>query len=226
MTTATTHTIVGFYPTRERAETAVNELVREGFSRDQISILASQEAGSVVPKADTPNLGPIPETGSTSDAGEKAAIGSIAGFMVGIAVLAIPGIGPIIAAGPLAAGLTGAAAGAATGGLMGAFKNHGVPEEDARRYSKAIGSGRVMVTVHADSSHVDHAASVLDRSGAIAVDEPAEHVGSGPSVGKVTPEGVRAARLDESSSLVNRQHEREKRVSVHPGITGSGNLTS
>jgi hypothetical protein len=172
---------------------------------------------------DTPKIGPIVETGSTSDTGEKAAIGSVAGFIAGIVALAIPGIGPIIAAGPLAVALTGAAAGAATGGLIGVMTDDGVPEDAARRYSQAIGSGRVMVTVRADASRVDQAAGILDQSGAIEIDEPAERIGSNATIGTVSPEGVRAARLDESSSLVNRQRLRERRVDVHPGITGSGN---
>src|SRR4051812_29321872 len=104
MTSATTHTIVGFFPTRERAETAVRELVDSGFSRDHISVVASQDR-ITTSSSDTPHIGPIEQTGSMDDAGEKAAIGGMAGFVIGIAALAIPGIGPLIAAGPLAAAL-------------------------------------------------------------------------------------------------------------------------
>jgi hypothetical protein len=225
MTHATTHTIIGFFSTQERAEAAVNELVREGFTRDQISVVAGKK-GDIQGKrsSDAPHLGPVVETGSTSDTGEKAAIGSLAGFIAGIVALAIPGIGPIIAAGPLAVALTGAAAGAATGGLIGVMTNDGVPEEAARRYSQAIVSGRVMVTVRADGDRVDQAAGILDRSGAVDVDEPAERTGTDTTVGTVSPEGVRAARLTDDSSLVNRQRQRERRVDIHPGITGGGTV--
>jgi hypothetical protein len=221
MTSATTHTIVGFFPTRERAETAVTELVGEGFSRDQISILASRER-IATSASDAPRIGPIEETGSMEDTGEKAAIGGMAGFVIGIAALAIPGIGPLIAAGPLAAALTGAAAGAATGGLIGALTSDGVPEEAAHRYTKAIGSGRIMVTVRADAGRVDQAAATLDRCGAIDIDEPSEHVSSSQSIGTLNSSEVRTPPLDESSSLVARQRNRERRVSVYPGITGGG----
>jgi hypothetical protein len=222
MTSATTHTIVGFFPTRERAEAAVDGLVREGFLRDQISIIASRDQRTTPTSAETPKIGPIDDIGSTSDTGEKAVIGGMAGFVIGIAALAIPGIGPVIAAGPLAMALTGAAAGAATGGLIGVLTNDGVPEEAARRYSKAIGAGHVMVSVRTDAGRVDQAAGILDQSGAIDVAEPAEKMASNRPIGTLTETDVRAARLDESSSLVARQRGRERRVDVYPGITGGG----
>lgn len=227
MTSTTTHTIVGFFPTRQEAETAVSELVRDGFSRDRISIVASHRpAGTRA--GDTPNIGPIEETGSLEDTGEKAAIGGMAGFIIGIAALAIPGVGPLIAAGPLAAALTGAAAGAATGGLIGVMTKDGVPEAEARRYTKAISSGRVMVSVYSEPERVDLAAGILDRCGAIDVDEPAEHVSSGSTVTQtgsaIGTSGTSATtpHFDESSGVRARQKERERRVDVYPGITGGG----
>ncbi|HYI95041.1 MAG TPA: hypothetical protein VEX68_15965 [Bryobacteraceae bacterium] len=226
MTNVTTHTIVGFFPTRERAESAVSELIREGFSREDISVVASNKNDvAVTSSPETPNLGPIKETGSTNDTGEKAVIGGMAGFIAGIVALAIPGIGPVIAAGPLAMALTGAAAGAATGGLIGVMTNDGIPEDAAQRYSHAIGAGHVMVTVRASSGRADDAAGILDQSGAVEIDEPSERLHSAPPVGVISTEGVKAARLDESSSLVNRQRQRERRVNVYPGITGGETST-
>ncbi|HYP04761.1 MAG TPA: general stress protein [Bryobacteraceae bacterium] len=223
MTSATTHTIVGFFSSREQAETAVSELVREGFSRDQLSILAggSHSAASL---HDTPNVGPIPETGSTEDVGEKAAIGSMAGVILGLAALAIPGVGPIIAAGPLAMALTGAAAGAATGGLIGVFTNNGIPEDRAKRYSTAIGSGNVMVSVHASHDRVDHAADILHRCGALDIDEPAEHIENTSSDATINtrPLPASATKFDESTGVRAKQRARERHVDVYPGITGGG----
>lgn len=194
-----------------------------GFSRNHISIVGSKDrVAEAVGTEDTPHVGPIEEIGSTGDAGEKAAIGGMAGFVIGIAALAIPGVGPLIAAGPLAMALTGAAAGAATGGLIGALTHHGVPEETAHRYSKAIGAGRIMVTVHASEDRVDDAAAILDRSGAVDVDEPAGHVASKQAIGTLDEADLRAARLTDSSSLVARQRDRERRIDIHPGITGGG----
>src|SRR5688500_9370902 len=105
MTGAITHTIVGFFPSREQAETAISDLVREGFARDQISMIASDRRGASTVTGVAPNSGPIEATGSLEDTGEKAAIGALAGTILGIAALAIPGIGPAIAAGPLAMAL-------------------------------------------------------------------------------------------------------------------------
>ena len=201
MTSAHTHTIIGVFPTPQIAKTAVGELESSGFSRDQISIVTAARRRLISV--------PLRQQAVEEDVGEKAAIGGAAGFILGIAALAIPGVGPILAAGPLAAALTGAAAGAATGGLIGVFTKEGIPEEAATRYSKAIGSGRLMVTVHTDAARVDQAAGILDRAGAIEVDEPSEHVTGAP-------------RFDESDSLVARQRSRERRVRVYPGITGGG----
>lgn len=212
MISANTHTIVGLFPTPQIAKTAVSELERAGFSRDSISIVTTDSTRTTTT---APNVGPIPETGSQEDVGEKAALGGAAGFILGIAALAVPGFGPILAMGPLAAALSGAAAGAATGGLIGVFTKEGIPEEAATRYSKAIGSGRLMVTVRTDASRVDEAAGILDRAGAIDVDEPAERTTS-----TKTTAGV--PRFDESESLVARQRSREARIGVYPGVTGGG----
>lgn len=200
MTSTTTHTIVGFFGTPAQAKTAIQDLVSHGFSPDSISVIASDTG--------TPKVGPVPETGSTSDTGEKTVIGGIAGFIVGMAALAIPGVGPIIAAGPLAAALTGAAAGAATGGLIGVMTDDGIPQREAERYSKAIGTGNVMVTVRTQEDRVDHAADLLEQNGATGVDDSGE--------------AVKIPKLNADSSLVARQRDRERRVSIHPGITGSG----
>jgi hypothetical protein len=139
-----------------------------------------------------------------------------------MAVLAIPGIGPVLAAGPLAAGIMGAGLGAAAGGIVGALKSHGVPESHAAAYSSAVKRGGVLVSVHVDEEAVDRAADILDRNGAIDVNDPDENLESGEIHRKVTPEAVKAARLTPDSSVREKQRERERRVSVYPGITGSG----
>jgi hypothetical protein len=161
------------------------------------------------------------------DVGEKAAIGGMAGAILGIAALAIPGIGPVLAAGPIAMALTGAAAGAATGGLIGVFTKDGIPEDRAKHYSKAITSGNVMVSVHATADHAARAAGILDRCGAIDIDEPAEHVDTmtdttvGTTV-RTKPLPASAVKFDESTGVRAKQRARESRVDIHPGITGGG----
>jgi hypothetical protein len=225
MATATTSTIVSLFESRTAAERAVSALVGAGYDRDQLSIVTSDPRTGPA-TADTPDLGPRQNVGSGLDAGTGAAIGGIAGFIGGIVALAIPGIGPIIAAGPLAAGIMGAGIGAATGGVVGALKTHGVPEEDASRFSAAIARGRVMVTAHVPSNRVDDVADLLDRHGAIDVDETAEHVTGGAAAR--TPlttarPSADAVKFDpELESVRDRQRRREHRVHVYPGITGGG----
>jgi hypothetical protein len=180
---------------------------------------------------DTPDLGPQPETGSDTSAGTGAAIGGIAGFVGGILALAIPGIGPIIAAGPLAAGIMGAGIGAAAGGVIGALKAAGVPEEHGEMYAEAIRRGRVLVTVAVAGTQVDHASDVLDRNGAIDVDEPDERVMPQPSTGSsgqirpLSGNRAEAIRMKPGDSVREKQKQRERRTSVYPGITGGGNMT-
>lgn len=228
--TATTHTIVGLYASRRDAEKAVQDLVDEGFSRDHISIVArdTSAAASEAARGDIANIGPQETIGSGTSAGTGAAVGGIAGFIAGIAALAVPGIGPILAAGPLAAGLMGAGLGVATGGIVGALKSRGIPDEHARRYSAAIGRGSCMVTVDTPAEKVDHAADILDRNGAINVDEPADHVTTGADISArtVTPEAIEAAKLKPGEGVRDRQREQERRVNVYPGITGGGQTTT
>lgn len=213
MTTGTQSTIVAMFENRTRADQAIDALTSAGYTRDQISVITSDHRKS---DPDTPNIGPLEEVGGGMTSGTGAAIGGIAGFIGGIVALAIPGIGPIIAAGPLAAGIMGAGVGAAAGGIAGALKEHGIPEEEAKRYSQAVGRGRVMVTVHTDSGRVDHASAILDRSGACDIDEPAERVGT------LAGERVASRNLDLGPGPLDKQHERERRVNVYPGVTGAG----
>ena len=217
--TTSTHTIVGLYGSPSEAKQAVHDLESNGFLHDQISVVASGSAN--VPGAETPNLGPIENIGSDTTAGTGAAVGSLAGFFAGMVALAIPGVGPIIAAGPLAAGLMGAGIGAAAGGIAGALRKHGIPEHHAGRYSAAIERGGCMVVVHADDAQVDRAVRILDRDGAINVHEGDEYVGTSTTP-KLTPSAVEAAKLKPGEGVRDRQRQNERRVSVYPGVTGSG----
>jgi hypothetical protein len=229
MTTATTHTLVGLFPDVAHAKMAVHDLTTEGFSHDQISIIAT-DGRTGATSADVPDLGPQPETGSDISAGAGAAVGGLAGFIGGILALAIPGIGPIIAAGPLAAGIMGAGIGAATGGIIGALKGAGIPEEHGEKYSEAIRRGRVLVTVATTEAQVDHASDVLDRNGAIDVDEPEEHAIPAPAATGVSdqikprPAGE-VIRMGPEDSVREKQKQRERKINVYPGITGGGNMT-
>jgi hypothetical protein len=225
MTTATTSTVIALFESRIAAEKAVSALVDAGFARNSMSVIARNEASAT---GDLPDIGPIPEvSGGTTDAGSGAAVGGLAGFVGGIIALAIPGIGPLLAVGPLAAGLLGASAGAAAGGLYGAMKDHGVPEADVSRMTDAIKRGRVLVSVHAPHDRVDQVADILDNNGALDVDEPTERVDMPTASGEtpirpLSPEAIEAVRLKPGEGVMDKVRQRERRSSIYPGFTGMG----
>ncbi|HYO80736.1 MAG TPA: DUF3341 domain-containing protein [Bryobacteraceae bacterium] len=223
MTTANTSTVIALFESRIAAEHAVEALAGEGFTREHISVIAGDHR---TPDANVPNIGPQPGIGSGSDAGSGAAVGGLAGFIGGIIALAIPGIGPLIAAGPLAAGLMGAGIGAATGGLAGALKGHGVPDLEAGRLTDAIRRGRVLVSVHAPESQVDRAAMILDDHGALDVDEPAERVAGTADdqnqIRPLSPGATEGVRLQPGEGMVDKYVHGSRRAQVYPGFTGMG----
>ena len=225
MHTATNSTIIALFESRIAAERAVNSLVDAGFTRENVSVITGNPGS---PSADIPNIGPLDHVGTGTDAGSGAAIGGLAGFLGGIVALAIPGIGPILAVGPLAAGIMGAGIGAATGGLVGALKSHGVPEADAGRLSDAIRRGRVLVSAHVPSDRVDQASDILDKSGALDVDEPSESVdttatSTGDQFKPLSPEALEAVHLKPGEGMVDRfVRGTGSRARVYPGFTGMG----
>lgn len=227
MTTATDHTVVALYDSRSDAERAVDDLFKEGFSDSQISFVTNERShGS---SGDDPHLGPIESTGSGVGPGTGIAVGSIAGFFAGLVALAIPGIGPILAVGPLTAGVMGATAGAAVGGITGALKRHGVDDESAERFSQHVAKGGCLVTVHAPAERASRAAEILDNHDARNVDDnvtgTATTGGSEIRQREMTPELLEAYKLKPGEGLRDRQRAAERRVSVFPGITGSGSPT-
>lgn len=149
-------TITGFFSSREQAEKAIKNLRSKGFDKD-ISIVAKGEEGE--PGPITTNF-----TGGdsvTNGAAEGAAIGGIAGLALGAGALAIPGFGPIIAAGPIAALLSGAA----TGGIAGGFVDYGIPAEMSQDYENRIRQGKMMVAVKADDNKAEEATQGLRQFG-------------------------------------------------------------
>jgi len=156
-------TAVGYFHDRPAADRAYEDLVREGFSKDDISILGRGAEGKS-------GLADDDHGDHHVTAGEGAAAGGIFGLLLGAAAMLIPGIGPIVAIGPITAALTGAITGGVTGavvgGVAGALIHAGVPEEDARYYEDRIKSGGYLLTVHTDDAHYPQARATLQRSGA------------------------------------------------------------
>jgi uncharacterized membrane protein len=162
-----TKTIVGVFNSVQDAHAAVSELQAHGISRDDISVVANKNATGY----DT-----MDERDKTSDviadAGIGAAIGGVGGLLLSAAgALTVPVIGPVLAAGPIAAALTGAGIGAAAGGLIGALTESGIPEQDAKYYAEGVRRGDVLVTVRTNDMHSESVCDVLDRHNAIDVED-------------------------------------------------------
>lgn len=169
-------TVVGLFDDFESAQKAANELERAGISRDQISVVAGNESGRYSDYVS--GTGELGKT-TASKAGTGAAIGGGLGLLAGLAALAIPGFGPVIAIGPIATALAGAGIGAAAGGLIGGLTEAGVPEHHAEYYAEGVRRGGVLVTVRTTDALADRAADLLDDAGALDVDERAAQWQSG-----------------------------------------------
>jgi hypothetical protein len=154
---------------------AVDHLRAAGFRAQDISILFPDNVG-------TKDLGhekhsKAPE-GTAAGATSGAVIGGTLGWLVGIGALAIPGLGPLIAAGPLMAALSGAAVGGAVGGLTGALIGMGIPEYEAKRYEGLIKDGGILLSVHSDSHEwTKRAKDILENTGATEVASTSEAKG-------------------------------------------------
>jgi len=166
-----TSTVVGLYDTMSAAQKVVSELQDAGFRREDISLVARDNEGeySRYLSEDEKDKG----HGAGKGAGIGAVLGGAAGLLVGLGVLAIPGIGPILAAGPIVSALAGAGIGAAAGGLVGALTDAGVPEEEARNYEEGVKRGGTLVTVRSDDNMTDRAVEIMNHYNPINVEEQA-----------------------------------------------------
>ncbi len=156
--------VFGIYQTREGAEEAVDSLRRSHFRNTDISALFPDNAGTkdFVHRKDTK----APE-GATTGAASGAVLGGVLGWLVGIGALAIPGLGPFIAAGPIMAMLAGAGAAGVAGGIVGSLVGLGIPEYEAKRYEGRVKAGGILLSVHCDSSEwVSRAKKLLEETGA------------------------------------------------------------
>jgi hypothetical protein len=141
--------VFGIFKDRYQVERAVDEFRRYGFRPNDISVLFP-ETGSTKEFAHEKHT-KAPE-GAATGAGTGAVVGGTLGWLVGIGALAIPGLGPFIAAGPIMAALAGAGVGGAVGGLTGALIGMGIPEYEAKRYEGIVKKGGILVSVHSDNS--------------------------------------------------------------------------
>jgi hypothetical protein len=154
----------GLYPNRESFESAVEALRAAEFRNSDISAVLPERDRTTRDLAHEINT-KTPE-GIAAGAGAGAAIGGVLGWLVGIGALAIPGIGPLVAAGPIVAALAGAGAAGATGGLVGGLIGAGIPEVEAKRYAGRIREGGYLLSVHCDDKEwASRAEAILERTG-------------------------------------------------------------
>ena len=165
-----TKTISKLYPTYERAQAAVRELETAGVPHSEISIVANNSDNwyskdGTAKRVDRDGDGVDDRAeGAGKGAGIGAGIGGAAGLLAGLGLLAIPGVGPVVAAGWLVATAAGAAAGGLTGGIVGALTQAGVSDEDAQVYAEGVRRGGTLVSARVSDADASRLEAVLDRS--------------------------------------------------------------
>jgi hypothetical protein len=156
--------VFGIYRDQASVENAVDALRAQGFRNTDISVLFPENEGTKDFAHEKNTKAP---EGATTGAASGAVIGGGLGWLVGIGALAIPGLGPFIAAGPIMAALAGAGAGGVVGGLTGALVGMGIPEYEAKRYEGRIKEGGILLSVHSDNSEwTKKAKEILENTGA------------------------------------------------------------
>ncbi|WOV88960.1 general stress protein [Sporosarcina oncorhynchi] len=152
--------VVGYYHTEAEAVQAIEELKTQGYTSEDISIISKDHNQVNHIEEET---GTHAADGAATGAATGGVLGGLGGVLLGIGALAIPGIGPIIAAGPIVAGITGAAAGAGVGGLAGALIGMGIPEEEANRYNEYFNEGKILVLVDGEYRNPNNRMDYPDR---------------------------------------------------------------
>jgi len=156
--------VFGIYPTRAAAEECVDALRRAGFRSADISALFPDNAGTKDFAFEKNTKAP---EGTATGAASGAVVGGVLGWLAGIGMLAIPGIGPLLAAGPIVAALAGAGAVGVAGGIVGALVGMGIPEYEALRYEGRVKHGAILLSVHCDdSAWIKRAEEILKSTGA------------------------------------------------------------
>jgi hypothetical protein len=156
--------VFGIYRDQGGVENAVDALKAAGFRNTDISVLFPENAGT---KDFAVQKGTKAPEGAATGAGTGAVIGGGLGWLAGIGALAIPGIGPFIAAGPIVAALAGVGVGGAVGGITGALVGMGIPEYEAKRYEGRVKEGGILLSVHSDNSDwTKRAKEILESTGA------------------------------------------------------------
>ena len=156
--------VIGLVQSQQQAEAIVNDLRSDGFPTGDVSVIFPDKQGTRDFAHEKNTKAP---EGALTGAGTGGVIGGTLGLLAGIGALAIPGVGPFIAAGPIVAALAGAGVGGAVGGIGGALIGMGIPEYEAKRYEGRVLEGGILLSVHSDNSEwTSRAKTILEETGA------------------------------------------------------------
>lgn len=215
--------VFGIYSTRAGVESAVDTLRAEGFRNTDISVLFPDNQGSKDFAAEKNTKAP---EGATTGATSGAVLGGVLGWLAGIGALAIPGVGPFIAAGPIMGALAGAGTVGVVGGIVGALVGMGIPEYEAKRYEGRIKEGGILLSVHCDDSKwVKRAKEILEQTGAQDISSTGETKGDFANTDRPMARGESTRVAGEGEGLsetAELDYERGSRPKTRTGGGGSG----
>jgi uncharacterized membrane protein len=159
-------TVMGMFDSRAEAEAAIERLQEIGIDRDRISVAMkdSREKHALTTSTGAHDLS---AEGATTGMVSGAGVGALVGLAIAGSTVVLPGIGPFVIAGPLAAALTGAGIGAASGGLIGGLIGAGIPEDEAQHFSSGMERGNVLVAAHVPDDEVNATRKIFDEEGSL-----------------------------------------------------------
>jgi hypothetical protein len=209
--------VYGIYSNREMVERAVEQLKVEGFRSEDISVLFPEGGGTKEFAIEKETKAP---EGAVTGAGTGVIVGGVLGWLTGIGMLAIPGIGPFMAAGPIVAALAGAGAVGITGGIAGALVGMGIPEYEAQRYEGRVKEGGILLSIHADNSEWKKKGEyILKHTGAEDIGDRKEADADYDIGDRPYPKGAKPHDKDEyahAASREDRSAPSERRESEEP----------
>jgi len=196
--------VYGIYRTRAEVENAVDALKEAGFRNTDISVLMPDNQGTKDFAVDKDTKAP---EGTATGVVTGGVIGGTLGWLAGIGALAIPGLGPFIAAGPILGLLGGLGAGGAIGGIAGALIGMGIPEYEAKRYEGRIKEGGILLSVHSDKSDwTKRAKEILESTGAHDVASAGEEKGDVENTDKPLPRGTAESEVGVVNETTTRRN--------------------
>jgi uncharacterized protein (TIGR02271 family) len=214
-------TVVGVFHERDDARDAIEALKDDGFAADSISVLSPDKQTTESMAEET---GTHAGSGAATGAVTGGVLGGLGGWLVGIGALAIPGVGPFIAAGAFATALGGAAIGAGVGAIAGALVGMGVPKEEADYYEGEVKSGRTLVTVRSDGRY-DDAQRILREHGAYDIESGAAAARTQTSTGVVDRQPLNAAAADRAAESQRTVQLREEELQARKTSLEAGQVT-